>query len=90
MRNAEKATDYLRVCRYYWRASYASMTEPEIVAHLQTAREFAFSDRDPTDCITTALGGGSSACCLTWAATKLEPDYVFAGVDEADGTIKVI
>lgn len=76
--------------RYYWRTPYADMTEPEIVAHLQAAREFAFSDADPTECIQSALAGGSAACCLSWAATKLEPDYIMAGVDEADGTIKVI
>eukprot|EP00903_Cladosiphon_okamuranus_P013795 g12838.t1 len=73
---------------YYWRTPYTDMTEAEIVAHLQAARDFAFSDEDPFDCIQTALGGGSAACCLSWAATKLEPDYIFAGADDADGTIK--
>lgn len=65
------------------------MTEPEIVAHLQEARDFAFSDADPTECILSALVGGSAACCLSWAGTKLEPDYIFAGVDDEDGSIKV-
>lgn len=76
--------------RYYWRTPYTNMTEAEIVAHLQAAREFAFSDASPTDCLQSALGGGSAACCLSWAATKLEPDYLFSGVDDADGSIKVI
>lgn len=66
------------------------MTEPEIVAHLDEARDFAFSDRDPRECIENAvLLGESGACCLSWAGTKLEPDYIFADVGE-DGTIKVI
>eukprot|EP00752_Nemacystus_decipiens_P003738 g3444.t1 len=73
---------------YYWRTPYTDMTEPEIVTHLQAAREFAFSDADPTDCIASWAVGGSAACCLSWAATKLEPDYIFAGVDDEDGTIK--
>lgn len=75
--------------RYYWRTPYTGMSEAEIVAHLQAAREFAFSDADPLVCLGSALEGGSSACCLSWAATKLEPDYIFADVDDTDGTIKV-
>ena len=90
MRNADKSTNLPSLDRYYWRTPYTDMTEAEIVAHLQAAREFAFSDADPTDCIGSWLAGGSAACCLSWAATKLEPDYIFAGVDDADGTIKVI
>lgn len=60
------------------------MTEAEIVAHLQAAREFSFSDADPSECV-----GGSAACCLSWAATKLETDFMFAGVDDTDGTVEV-
>lgn len=77
------------VGRYHWRTPYTGMTEAEIGAHLQAAREFSFSDADPTECVGAALQGGSSACCLSWAATKLETDWLFAGVDDTDGTIKV-
>lgn len=76
--------------RYYWRTPYTNMTETEIVAHLQAARDFAYSDANPIDCIGSALMGESAACCLSWAGTKLEPDYIFAGVDDTEGTIKVM
>lgn len=75
--------------RYHWRTPYTGMTEEEIVAHLQAAREFSFSDAVPSDCIEAALAGESAACCLSWAATKLETDFLFAGVDDTAGTIKV-
>ncbi|CAN0154943.1 unnamed protein product, partial [Ectocarpus sp. 12 AP-2014] len=75
---------------YHWRLPYTGLTEDEIVAHLQAAREFTFSDADPTDCIATAVAGGSPACCLSWAATKLETDLIFAGVDDNDGSIKYL
>lgn len=88
MRNAEERS-YSLMNRYHWRTPYTGMTEAEIVEHLREARKFSFSDADPTDCIASAYSGGSSACCLSWAATKLEPDYIFADVDDTDGTIKV-
>ncbi|CAB1112157.1 unnamed protein product [Ectocarpus sp. CCAP 1310/34] len=75
---------------YHWRLPYTGLTEDEVVAHLQAAREFTFSDADPTDCIATAVAGGSPACCLSWAATKLETDLIFAGVDDNDGSIKYL
>ncbi|CAN0069863.1 unnamed protein product [Ectocarpus fasciculatus] len=75
---------------YHWRLPYTGLTEDEIVAHLEAAREFTFSDADPTDCIATAVAGGSQACCLSWAATKLETDLIFAGVDDNDGSIKYL
>lgn len=60
------------------------MTEAEIIAHLQEAREFAFSATPALTCI--ALQG---SCCLTWGGTKLETDLIFGDIDEIDGTIKV-
>lgn len=77
------------VDRYHWRTPYTGMTEEEVVAHLQAARDFSFSDADPTDCITGTLQGGNGTCCLSWAGTKLETDYLFGDVDDTDGTIKV-
>ncbi|CAM9471831.1 unnamed protein product, partial [Ascophyllum nodosum] len=68
----------------YWRRqSYSSMTEEEIIAYLQEAREFAFSNSTAFECVI--LGG---ACCLSWGATKLETDLLFGGMDDVDGSIK--
>lgn len=71
--------------RYHWRKSYAEMTESEIVAHLSKAREFAFGDDDPL--INCVFAG--EACCLSWAGTKLETDFLFAGVDDITGHVQV-
>ena len=60
------------------------MTEEEIIAYLQEAREFAFSNSTAFECVI--LGG---ACCLSWGATKLETDLLFGGMDDVDGSIKV-
>lgn len=76
---------FFRTPRYHWRTPYTGMTEAEIVNHLKQAREFAFSDDAAGTCIASKV-----PCCLTWAATKLETDYLFGEVDELDGTIKVI
>lgn len=71
--------------RYRWRKSYADMTDEEIYGHLSDALAFAQSDDEP---VTTCVATGA-ACCLSWAATKLEVDLLFADVDETEGSIKV-
>lgn len=72
--------------RYHWRKPYTGMTEAEIVEHIIAARQFAFSDGEPiSECIS-----GGSPCCLSWAATKLETDFLFAGIDEASQSIEVL
>lgn len=60
------------------------MTEAEILDHLSQARAFAFSDGTATECVAAG-----APCCLSWAATKLETDFLFGEVNEEDGTIKV-
>lgn len=69
---------------YYWRPSYASMTEAEVVAYIQDARDFAFSNKTGQECIFSQ----TPACCLSWAGTKLETDFLFGDINEVDGTIK--
>ncbi|CAM9124531.1 unnamed protein product [Choristocarpus tenellus] len=62
---------------YQWRKSYKSMTDAEILAHLEEALLFAKSDEaDATTC-----AGTSGACCVSWAGTKLETDILFAGIE---------
>lgn len=62
------------------------MSEDEVVAHLQSAREFAAADDSDTIARCVMSGG---ACCLSWAGTKLETDFLFAGVDETSGSVQV-
>ena len=76
---------YLCVRRYHWRPSYADMTDDEIVTYITEAREFAFSDETEFSCIFST----EPACCLSWAGTKLETDFLFGDISEVDGTIKV-
>ena len=61
------------------------MTEDEIIAYIQDARDFAFSNATSSDCIFSP----TPACCLSWAGTKLETDFLFGDINEVDGTIKV-
>ena len=61
------------------------MTEDEIVAYIGDARDFAFSNSSGLDCIFSQ----TPACCLSWAGTKLETDFLFGDINEVDGTIKV-
>lgn len=72
-------------CRYHWRKSYMDMTDEEIFAHISEARAFASSGNSTvTDCI---VPGG--ACCLSWAGTKLELEFLMAGFDEEAQSIEV-
>lgn len=60
------------------------MTEDEIVTYLTEAREFASSSSSGIEC--TSAG---TPCCLSWAGTKLETDFLFGDVDSSTGSVKV-
>lgn len=72
-------------CRYHWRKSYTEMTDEEIFAHISEARAFASSGNDAvSSCIPTR-----GACCLSWAGTKLELEFLMAEVDEESQSVEV-